>query len=243
MAEDEAGPALARTYARLRELLGVPFVPTVFRMLGPYEAYLTAATDALADVLSGPAGAEFAELARRRAAETAERWPQVDLRAGDVAPDICAMIERYSTANPRSLLFAIALLPGPPPDAGVMAAPAAPAPRDDPAAILEDVRAVHGGRIVPGLWRELAAHRDVLVRAWGAARPLAGSASFHEAQVAIAGHARSATAGLQTPDPASHGLDADHWRAVEDILAWFGQGIAAMIVEIEYLRRLLAAGQ
>jgi hypothetical protein len=243
VAEDEAGPELARTYERLRELLGVSFVPTVFRVLGPHEPYLTAATGMFADVLSSPAGARFPEAARRHAAEAAAAWPEADLGAGGATGEIQAMVERYNVANPRNLLFASALLRDRAPDLDVMATPAGPLPSSDTVALLEDVRNVHGGRILPGLWRELAAHDAVFARAWAAVRPLAASAAFHEARTAIGELARSATAAVEVPDPAAHGLDGADRRAVEETLAWFGQGIAAMIVEIEYLRRLLAAGQ
>ena len=46
VAEDEAGSSVAALYARLRELLGVPFVPTVFRMLAVHEDYLAAVVEA-----------------------------------------------------------------------------------------------------------------------------------------------------------------------------------------------------
>jgi hypothetical protein len=244
VAEDEAGPELARTYARLRELLGVPFVPTVFRVLGPYEPYLTAATDALAGVLSGPASAEFAAAARRRAAAATAEWRAGALCPGDRAADIGAMIERYNTANPRNLLFATALLPDSPREAGVMAAAATPPPpHDDVESILEDIRIVHGDYVLPGLWRELAAHPHVLAPAWRAVRPLAGSPAFLEARAALTEQARAATADVRVSDPAAHGLRGDELQAVERVLAWFSDGIAAMIVEIEYLRRLVATDQ
>ena len=70
VAEDEAGSSVAVLYARLRELLGVPFVPTVFRMLAVHEDYLAAVVDA-ASATPAERRATYARRGVERAADVA----------------------------------------------------------------------------------------------------------------------------------------------------------------------------
>jgi hypothetical protein len=212
-------------------------------MLGTHEPYLTAATGALAGVLASDAAERWAAEARGLAAHGVKELPVVPIAAGSSAPAIEAVIDRYNHANPRNLLFAVALLPDAPDEAaGVMAAPAAPAPTgDDPETILADVLRCHGGFVVPGLWRELAAFPHVLEPAWRAVRPLGAAPAVQDARAELRARARGPTAEIAVPEPRAMGMDAEEARSVHEILGWFAEGIAAMVVEIEYLRRLVRA--
>lgn len=240
MAEDEAGPALAATYARLREALRVGFVPTIFRMLGTYELYLTAATDLVGELLASDAAEEFAVRARQRASRGVTGVPAARIPLGADADAVEALLERYNRANPRNLLAARALLrtgpldPGGVMDPGIVTAPSA----EDPDSILADVFEAHGGFVQPGLWRELADFPAILAQAWRAVLPLAEEPAFQETRAAIGELAAEATAGLNPPDPSDLGFDPGEVRSIEAILSWFHRGIAAMIVEVEYLRRI-----
>lgn len=236
IAEDEAGPELGCTYARLHAALGVAFVPTLYRMLGRWPGYLAAATDALAPVLASPAAEAFARAARDRAAATP--LPGAPVPAGDELPDVVAILERYNTANPRSLLFATALLPDAPAPAGLMEPGAGP---EVAGALLDDVRARHGGFVVPGVWRELAARPAVGATAWWQIRPLADAPGFHAARAAVRELALAETAGLAVPPLAGTHVAPEDRAEVERIVGWFAHGIPAVLVEIEHLRRLLRA--
>lgn len=245
IAEDEAGAELARTYARLRELLGVPFVPTVYRMLGVHEQYLTAAVEAASGLLGGPAAERFAAAARRRGEQTAAELvgDAPPIAVGAQATEVRTLLARYNTANPRSLLFVCALLAHPPHPHVVMAAPAgSPPPEDEPEAILQDIRELHGGRTVPGAWREMAEIPGLLAPCWQAIRPLAGTPALARARAEIDGLARETLAGVRTPDPAALGLGAREREQIAGVLAWFTEAITVMIVEIECLRALLGPG-
>lgn len=232
VAEHEAGPALARTYADLRAALGVPFIPTLYRVLGTDEPFLTAATGALRDVIGGAHGAAFAAEARRLGA--AADLPQASLDVGPDAPALLALIDEYNRANPRNLLFALALAPRAasdpfPSPAGALAVGA------DAAALLADIGACHGDAVMPGLWREVAAsHPTLLAPAWHAIRGVLGTPAFEAARADVVGAARATVAAAAAPAPATP-------AALVEPLAWFARGISTMIVEIELLRRLVAA--
>jgi len=237
VAEDEAGPELAATYARLKLALGVDFVPTVYRMLGVHEVYLRAATDAVAGLIAGEAGERFAAEARRGARTAAARMPPASIALGGDGEEITALFDRYNTANPRNLLFARALNPRGPTDPGAVMGPSDREPAGaDVESILAEVLDTHGGFVQPGMWRELAAYPEVLAPAWQAVAPLGRSPVFQEARSSITELAGSAAAAVSPPDAIALGLAPEEARAVEQILNWFIRGISAMIVEIEYLR-------
>lgn len=245
VAEDEAGPALAATYARLRAASGVDFVPTIYRMLGVHEGYLAAATDALAGLLASDAAEQFCVQARRQPSRAASRLPAGSISLGASEGEVDALLERYARANPRSLLFARALLPAGPTDPGDVMGPRevgdTPLDASDPESILADVLDCHGGFVQPGAWRELAAYPEVLAQAWRAVRPLSDVPAFQETRGCIVAMATEIVGGLTPPDPLELGLSPEEVRSIQAILTWFTRGIAAMIVEVEYLRRIAHA--
>ncbi len=238
VAEDEAGPELARTYARLHRALGVAFVPTVYRMLGRWPGYLAAATDALAPALASESAERFAAAARARA--VAVELPGSPIDAGPSAPEILALLERYNTANPRSLLFASALAPGALPPGGLMEPEAISSTEPaDAAALLEEIRTRHGGFVLPGVWRELAGRPAVARAAWREVRPLARIPAFHDARAAIRELAIAQTAAVAAPELAERHVAREDRADLERIVSWFAHGIPAVLVEIEHLRRLI----
>lgn len=242
VAEDEAGPALRETYARIAGLLGVPFVPTIYRMLGRWPDWLAASVDAIGPLLATRAADAFAGDARERAASAG--LPGDPLPAGNDARAVLAVLERYNRANPRSLLFATALDGGAPRPQGLMSHGSRDVPpftAGDPAGVLEDVRARHGGLVLPGVWRELAGWPDVLDAAWRRVRPLAGVPAFQNARTAVADLALAATSGTVAPSPADHGVPEADQAEIAAITGWFAHGIPAVIVEIEYLRCLVTS--
>jgi hypothetical protein len=242
IAEDEARGTVAATYERLREALGIRFVPTAYRMLALYEPYLTAATDALADLIAGDEAERFAIQVRTRARRAAGDLPATHgLSLGRAKDDVVAILEGYSRANPRNLLFTQALLQAAPAGPGdVMVALRSPPPEtDDPDTILADILESHGGLAVPGLWRELAEFPDVLGPMWRAVRASSDAVAFQRACLSVGELARAATElteAANPPDPRALGLGSEEAQEIEHILNWFVRLIAVMIVEIEYLR-------
>lgn len=244
IAEDEAAGELAATYTRLREVLGVPFIPTVHRMLGVYGRYLAAAVEEAAPLIAGEAGARFAAEARRTSTEAVAGMSGSPLDAGADHAAVEALIDRYNEANPRNLLFVVALAPQPAAPLTVMPVdlPQPPALADANDAILADVLRCHGGFTTPGFWRELAAWPDLFAAAWEAVRPLARDRRFHDARAAVRELAGAAAVEVVPPDPAALGYDSDDVAAIARILTFFEQAITSMVVEIEIVRGLLERG-
>ena len=174
VAEDEAGSSVAALYARLRELLGVPFVPTVFRMLAVHEDYLAAVVDA-ASATPAERRATYARRGVGLAADVARDLDPGSVSAGEDTAAIQGVIERYNVANPAGMLILAALSDGLEP-ARVLEAPL---PERAGRSLLDDVLMCHGGFTVPGLWRELAhGWPDVAERAWTEIRSLAQAPRF-----------------------------------------------------------------
>jgi len=232
IAEDEANSFVAVLYARLRDELEVPFVPTVFRMLARHESYLAAAVDALAAGVDASSRRRFAERARGAARDALDAVPPVSLSMGRERGDVTQLLRRYNEANPRGMLLVRALARTVRPATGVMEPPLPP----PSAELLPDVRACHGDFTVPGLWRELdARHSTVAAVAWPAVRELATTPAFASARRAVIARADEAMTAVAAPTPAEVGDDPTAVREIEQILAWFCVGIPSMVVEIEYL--------
>jgi hypothetical protein len=235
--------ALARVDRRLREELGMPFVPTVFQLLARHARYLIAATDALLGAT--PAGAsEFAARTRQAGAQAAAWLVREPLIAGEATAAIAALLVRYNEANPRSLLVITPMARTLVTVARVMEPPLPPPPLDAGTdALLEDVRTCHGDFNVPGLWRELAqGWPEVARRGWALVRPLALQPEFAQARQAALVLAREAVAGRAAPTPVEVGCSAQEAGEIEQIVTWYQLVIPTMIVEIECLRHALELG-
>ena len=239
VAEDEATGALADAYAALRSALGVPFVPTIYRMLGVYDRLLVAAVDALAPLLRrSRTPSASPRTARARGAQAAARLPGGPLDGGAHTDDALAVLERYNAANPRSLLFVLGMRPA---DAGPPTAVLRP-PLPPPAgSLLDDVLACHGGFTVPGAWRELAAWPSLAAAGWDLVRSLAAEPELQAARADIVAGGRERLTGVTVPTASELGYGPQDAAAVDRILAWFPDGIPAMVVEIEILRHRLTA--
>src|SRR4051794_32922309 len=140
VAEDEAGPSVAAAYARLRELLGVPFVPTVFRMLAVHEDYLTAVVEA-ASATPAERRATYARRGVELAARVATELEPASVSAGEDTAAIQAVIDRYNVANSAGMLILAALADGLEP-ARVLEAPL---PDRAGRSLQGDILVCHGG--------------------------------------------------------------------------------------------------
>jgi hypothetical protein len=238
IAEDDAGEAVVALYARLRELLDIAFVPTVFRMLATHVRYLAAVVDALA-ATSAPRRAAYADACVELAARIAAELDPPALDAGADAPRVVALLERYNVANPSGLLVLTALAAGLQPARGVLEPPLPPRAGRS---VEDDVLACHGGFTVPGLWRELAHGWPALAeRAWNEMRSLAEAPRFATGRTELVAFAADAIAPGELPAPSAvlTGHDAGE---VERIVAWFARAIPSMVLEIECLRLALSRG-
>jgi hypothetical protein len=232
IAEDQASDAVAALYARLRDALEVPFIPTVFRILARHELYLAAAVDALTGGIDASTRHAFAQRARGVTRDALDAGTAVTLGTGGEYAEVVELLSRYNEANPRGMLVVRALARGVRPATGVMAPPL-PTPVPE---LLADVRACHGGFTVPGMWRELhARHPAVALEAWPAVRKLATTPGFAAARAAVMALADEAMASVTPPRPAELVADPTAVAEIEEILAWFSVGIPSMVVEIEYL--------
>jgi hypothetical protein len=238
VAEDEAGDAVRGLYARLRELLDVAFVPTVFRMLAVHEGYLAAVVDALAKT-SAPRRAAHARACVELAARVAAQLDPPALDAGADAPRVAALLDRYNVANPSGLLVLTALATGLRPARGVLEPPL---PARAGRGLEDDVLACHGGLTVPGLWRELAHGWPALAeRGWDEIRALAEAPRFATGRTELVALAAGAIGPGDLPAPATV-LTGDVAAEVERIVAWFARAIPTMVLEIECLRLALSRG-
>jgi hypothetical protein len=238
VAEDEAGDAVVALYARLRELLDIAFVPTVFRMLAVHERYLAAVVDALA-ATSARRRAAHARACVEFAVRVAAELDPPALDAGTDAPRVAALLDRYNVANPSGLLVLTALAMGLEPARGVLEPPL---PSRAGRSLDDDVLACHGGFTVPGLWRELGHGWPALAeRAWNQIRALAEAPRFGTGRTELVALAAGAIGPGELPRPAAvlTGRDA---AEVEPIVAWFACAIPTMVLEIECLRLALNRG-
>jgi hypothetical protein len=235
IAEAEAGDAVAGLYGRLREVLGLPFIPTVFRMLAVHEDYLAAVVDA-ASATPAARRATYAHRCVDLAADVARGLGPGSVSAGAATGAVHAVLERYNVANPAGLLILAALSDGLEP-ARVLEAPL---PERAGRSLLDDILVCHGGFTVPGLWRELAhGWPDVAERGWTEIRRLAQSPRFASGREDLLALASEALPPAAFPRPtAARGPGATE---VERIVTWFARTIPTMVLEIECLRLAITA--
>jgi hypothetical protein len=240
VAEDEAGAGVAASYARLREALGTPFVPTVFRMLAVHEGYLEAVVDA---VCATPAERRrsYAQRCLEAAAEVARQLEPEGLDAGEHTAAIRALIARYNLTNPKGLLVLAALSTGLDRADGVLEAPLPPRSGRP---LEADILACHGGFTVPGFWRELShGWPELAERAWTEVRTLAASPRFAAGRTQVLDLAAEALPPERFPRPDAAIRDAEAARDVARIVSWFARAIPTMMLEIECLRLAVDAGR
>jgi hypothetical protein len=237
VAEDEAGAALAGLYGRLRDVLGAPFVPTVFRMLALHEDYLAAVVEA-ASATPPERRATYARRCLDLAADVARELQPRSVGAGGDVDAIAALLERYNVANPAGLLILAALADGLEP-ARVLEAPL---PERAGRSLQDDILVCHGGFTVPGLWRELAqGWPDVAERAWTEIRRLVGSPRFAIGRDHLLALASEAMPPAAFPRPAAARSRPDAADDIERIVTWFAGTIPTMVLEIECLRLALGS--
>ncbi len=231
IAEEEATGEISSAYGRVRQMLGVGFVPTIYRMAATHETFFLEALARLAPFISEQREGGFAHEVGRVARQSLANPSEVRLR-GSLTPETSQLIEQYSSANPLNLLFALGLLgPGVGERTGVMSPPLPPRSED----VYADVRQCHGDRTVPGFWRELGRQASQLELTWTVTREEADRGGFDGARRAVLDFASRTIrdAGVVAPPNQASPEDAEH---LHQLLGWFPTGIATMIVETEWLK-------
>jgi hypothetical protein len=232
--EAEARGAVAESYASIRRALGSAFVPTVYRRLAVHPDALATAVAVLPEIVEAAQSTGYTDDLMRTAASLVR---PVRGSVAPAPPGAADVVARYRAANPINLLFAVSLLDTA--DDGADR-PAVMEPSLPPAAAAEedDIRACHGGQVLPGLWRELGGWREWRSSAWAALRQDAAAGGLVSARTAVMTTAvglGSATAvhaarhEVASLLPAAAALELRRFPAV----------IASMVVEAEWLVRAM----
>lgn len=233
--EADARGTVAESYADVRRALGSSFVPTVYRRLAPHPDALAVAVAVLPDIVRAARSTRFADEVVGTAATL------VRPARGSVAPapaGAAEVISRYRAANPLNLLFAVSMFGAPQDDglgrAVVMGPPLpSPAPVED-----DDIRACHGGEVLPGLWRELGDWPAWRSPAWAALRHDAAAGGLVNARAAVMTAALD-LAAMTAVDAARHEVAALLPTEAALELRRFPAVIASMVVEAEWLVRAM----
>ena len=225
--------------AELAGELGMPFLPTVFTLLADHESYLQSVLEAFLARLPGGVD-EHARATRLIGARAAAALVEVPLPAGSEYQPIMELIDAYNQANPRSLLFTVFVARRASSPWRVMEPPLpAHAPGDD---LLADIKACHGGFMVPGFWRELAERWPGLAaRAWSLVAPLAAGGPFAAARDEVHALAREAVVG-SAATPEELGRTQTEANEIARIVSFYEIVIPTMVIEIECVRRALDLG-
>jgi hypothetical protein len=252
--ERDAEGLVAGLYEDIREVLGLPLVPLVYRHLAVEPPRLETAWRELRPNLLDAAVEAGASGLVESASLDVPSLPPRSLRAAGVEETaleaVAGTLEAYNHANPRNLIALLALLHG---------APGTGAPRasgrqprawdvlpmadldglDEPVrALLEEMAAAVASRgeesLVPSLYRHLAHHPGLLALAWVAVRPaVEGRAVARRANVVARKAGRLARA---LPHPVGRTRDPE----TAAVLRRFTETIPRMIVVGVTLRRALA---
>lgn len=229
--EDEASGAVLDSYTQLRTALGVPFIPTVYRIAATHEGVFLKAVRHLAPFLSLQRKQHFSQATERIARQAlASPSPGPSAIALDVQSSL--LVEQYATANPLNLLFVLCLLGTDVVErSSVMTPPLPPLSAD----IHSDIFRCHGGAIMPGFWRELGSRPEVLEMVWSATREHAEEAGFNAARKAVLNFATETVREAGVDEDRSY-ISPQERRQLDQLLGWFPTGIATMISEIEWLK-------
>ncbi len=236
--ESEAEGVVAETYTRIRQILGVPFVPTIYRMLAvdPFSleiAWFAAEPVVLAALDSG-IDENLRQCARTSILTQEGRVePILSDLATEISTNIVSVIARYRAANPLNLIASLAVLGhDAPTNPGVMESPL---PMRGPT-VLEDIRTCHGDIVTPGLWRELKDWPLVQSRLWAKVRDAGSAGHIAQGRDEVLRAARQFVERMTTVSPTK--LDERAQPFCTRVLEWFPAGVSSMIVEGELLALL-----
>lgn len=231
IAEDEATGTISLAYEQVRSILGVPFVPTIYRMAATHESVFVKALGRLAPVLSVQRERGFiheAELVARQALKS----PSEGRFEGGLDLQVSLLIQRYSTANPLNLLFALGLLGTGVVECPSVMSPPLPARSDD---VYTDILNCHGGVTIPGFWRELGQRPELLELVWSATRAQAEHGRFDAARRAVLEFGAETIRNSQVSEILSD-ISLEDMDQIHQLIGWFPTGIATMIAETEWLK-------
>jgi len=229
--EDEATGVTALAYRQIRAVLGVPFVPTIYRMLATHQQVLVASVERLEPLLRTQRARDFGHEAQRVARVA---LPNVPASGSRIVSDqkVSFLLDRYSAANPLNLLFVLGLLGTSGSERSGVMSPPLPARSDD---VWADILACHGGVTTPGFWREFGQWPELLGIAWSATREQAERGGFDQARNALLALGTETVRDTRV-DALLDEIDPAEATQIYELLSWFPTGITTMIAEVEWLR-------
>lgn len=230
--EAAADAQTAAGYSKIREQLGVPFVPTIYRILAQCPEPFVAAVDALEDVVMLAEQTDFSRRVRLRARAALSESKCCFPDALQIPARFETVMGDYSAANPIGLMFSLSIVGRQSrPIIGVMDSTMPPSGEID---ISADIIACHGDVILPGFWRDAMTFPEVVQDLWSCTRTHALEGHFERAREFVLSFASETMSGTVA------GGIAENLRPMipsdlMEILAWFPTGISTMIVEVEWL--------
>lgn len=230
--EAAADKQIAKGYSQIRRQLGVPFVPTIYRILAQCPEPFLVAVDALEDIVKLAEHTDFSRRVRQQA-HAALRESRCCLPKGvDLSAPFEAVMANYSVANPIGLIFSLSMVGRPSqPHPGVMDSTIPPASDTDLSA---DIVACHGDVILPGFWRDTMVWPELAQELWTCTRTHAREGHVERARDSVLDFAAATTSGTAV-DAMAEKLRPMFSADLVEILAWFPTGISTMIVEVEWL--------
>jgi hypothetical protein len=230
--EAAADEQISEGYSQIRSQLGVPFVPTIYRILAQCPEPFLVAVNALEDIVKLAEHTDFSRRVRQQA-HAALRVSRCCLPESiDLSAPFDTVIANYSVANPIGLIFSLSIVGRPShPHPGVMDS-LIPATADTD--LSADIVACHGDVILPGFWRDTMAWQELAQELWTCTRTHAREGHLERARDSVLDFAAAATSGTAV-DAMAEKLRPMMPDDLVEILAWFPTGISIMIVEVEWL--------
>ena len=230
--EAAADEQIAEGYSQIRRQLGVPFVPTIYRILAQCPEPFLVAVDALEDIVQLAERMDFSRRVRQQS-RAALNESRCCLPEGVELPaPFETVMANYSAADPIGLMFSLSIVGSPSqPHPGVMDS-LIPATADND--LSADIVACHGDVILPGFWRDAMAWLELAQELWTCTRTQAREGHLERARDSVLDFAAAATSGTAV-DAMAEKLRPMMPDDLVEILAWFPTGISTMIVEVEWL--------
>jgi hypothetical protein len=230
--EAAADEQIAEGYGQIRRQLGVPFVPTIYRILAQCPEPFLVAVDALEDIVKLAEHTDFSRRVRQQS-RAALNESRCCLPEGVELPEpFETVMANYAAANPIGLIFSLSMVGRPSqPHPGVMDS-TIPATADTD--LSADIVACHGDVILPGFWRDAMAWPELAQELWTCTRTHAHEGHLERARDSVLDFAAAATSGTAV-DAMAEKLRPMMPADLVEILAWFPTGISIMIVEVEWL--------
>ena len=232
ISEAAADEQIAQGYSQIRRHLGVPLVPTIYRILAQCPEPFFVAVDALEDIVELAAQTDFSRRVQGQARAALSESSCCLPRGVEISAPFETVMANYSAANPVGLIFILSLVGSPShPHPGVMDSTISPTIDTD---LIADIKSCHGDVILPGFWRDAMAWPELAQELWSCTRTHAREGHLERARNSVLDVAIATTSGTVV-DAMAEKLRPLLPADLLEILEWFPTGISTMIVEVEWL--------